>query len=138
MIPDLFAPRRRLGDAATNDRVLALTALGWPSSSVAPASGLVHHLIAVRMPRRLTREALHSPRPRAEHEPQGDCYDNAVAESFSRLRAEHSTMKGISPPRAAAVASLTEHIDGFLQHRSPTLYPLRQPGSIELKRLTAQ
>ena len=43
----------------------------------------------------------------------GDCYDNAVAESFfATLRAE-LVDHGRYPTRAAAVASIGEYIDGF-------------------------
>ncbi len=44
---------------------------------------------------------------------RGDCWDNAVAESFfSSLKTEHVPDEGY-PTRAAARAAINEYIDGF-------------------------
>jgi transposase InsO family protein len=114
-ILDLFS-RRVVGWAASanNDRALALSALDRATSARAPAAGLVHHsdrgsvyasgdygdaLMSIGAVKSMSRK--------------GDCWDNAVAESF------FATIKGEMidhedyQTRAAAIAAIGDYIDGF-------------------------
>lgn len=141
VILDLFS-RRVVGWAtsATNDRVLALTALGVAVQQRRPASGLVHH--SDRGSPYASddyREALRAQGLVPSMSRRGDCYDNAVAESFfATLRAEHLDHERFST-RAAAVASLTEYIDGFYNTvRRHSYLGYVSPIEFELKRLTVR
>ena len=114
-ILDLFS-RRVVGWAASanNDRALALGALDRAVAARSPAPGLVHHsdrgsvyasgdygdaLTAIEAVKSMSRK--------------GDCWDNAVAESF------FATIKGEMIDhedyltRAAAIAAIADYIDGF-------------------------
>jgi len=114
-ILDLFS-RRVVGWAvsANNDRALAISALDRATSARAPAAGLVHHsdrgsvyasgdygdaLTSIGAVKSMSRK--------------GDCWDNAVAESF------FATIKGEMidhedyQTRAAAIAAIGDYIDGF-------------------------
>jgi len=114
-ILDLFS-RRVVGWAASanNDRALAISALDRATSARAPAAGLVHHsdrgsvyasgdygdaLTTIGAVKSMSRK--------------GDCWDNAVAESF------FATIKGEMidhedyQTRAAAIAAIGDYIDGF-------------------------
>jgi putative transposase len=114
-ILDLFS-RRVVGWAASanNDRALAISALDRATSARAPAAGLVHHsdrgsvyasgdygevLMSIGAVKSMSRK--------------GDCWDNAVAESF------FATIKGEMidhedyQTRAAAIAAIGDYIDGF-------------------------
>ena len=114
-ILDLFS-RRVVGWAASanNDRALAISALDRATSARAPAAGLVHHsdrgsvyasgdygdaLTSIGAVKSMSRK--------------GDCWDNAVAESF------FATIKGEMidhadyQTRAAAIAAIGDYIDGF-------------------------
>jgi transposase InsO family protein len=114
-ILDLFS-RRVVGWAASanNDRALAISALDRATSARAPAAGLVHHsdrgsvyasgdygdaLTSIGAVKSMSRK--------------GDCWDNAVAESF------FATIKGEMidhedyHTRAAAIAAIGDYIDGF-------------------------
>ena len=114
-ILDLFS-RRVVGWAASanNDRTLAISALDRATSARAPAAGLVHHsdrgsvyasgdygdaLTSIGAVKSMSRK--------------GDCWDNAVAESF------FATIKGEMidhedyQTRAAAIAAIGNYIDGF-------------------------
>jgi len=114
-ILDLFS-RRVVGWAASanNDRALALGALDRATTSRAPKAGLIHHsdrgsvyasgdygaaLMTLAAVKSMSRK--------------GDCWDNAVAESF------FATIKGELidcndyPTRAAAIGAIAEYIDGF-------------------------
>jgi transposase InsO family protein len=107
VILDLFS-RRVVGwpTSDTNDRALALAALHRALRARRPTPGLVHHsdhgspyasddYRAVLRERGLV----------ASMSPAGDCWDNAVAESFfAALRAEFVDHERY-PTRAAAVAS---------------------------------
>jgi putative transposase len=115
VILDLFS-RRVVGWAASanNDRVLAISALDRATSARAPAAGLVHHsdrgsvyasgdygdaLTSIGAVKSMSRK--------------GDCWDNAVAESF------FATIKGEMidhedyQTRGAAIAAIGDYIDGF-------------------------
>jgi transposase InsO family protein len=114
-ILDLFS-RRVVGWAASanNDRALAISALDRATSARAPAAGLVHHsdrgsvyasgdygdaLTTIGAVKSMSRK--------------GDCWDNAVAESF------FATIKGEMidhedyQTRAAAIAAIGDYIDRF-------------------------
>ena len=115
VILDLFS-RRVVGWAASanNDRALAVTALAQATSARTPALGLVHHsdrgsvyasgdygdeLEKIGAVKSMSRK--------------GDCWDNAVAESF------FATIKGEMIDhedywtRDAAIAAIADYIDGF-------------------------
>jgi transposase InsO family protein len=114
-ILDLFS-RRVIGWAASanNDRALAMGALDRATSARTPAAGLVHHsdrgsvyasgdygdaLAKLGAVKSMSRK--------------GDCWDNAVAESF------FATIKGELidhadyATRGAAIAAIADYIDGF-------------------------
>ncbi len=114
-ILDLFS-RRVVGWAASanNDRALALGALDRASAARAPKAGLVHH--SDRGSVYASRDygaALTSLAAVTSMSRKGDCWDNAVAESF------FATIKGELIDyndyltRAAAIAAIGEYIDGF-------------------------
>ncbi len=118
-ILDLFS-RRVVGWAtsANNDRALALDALARATKSRKPAVGLLHHsdrgsvyasgdygdaLVAIGAVKSMSRK--------------GDCWDNAVAESF------FATIKGEMidheqyETRAEATAAIHDYIDNFYNTR---------------------
>jgi putative transposase len=114
-ILDLFS-RRVVGWAvsANNDRALALGALDRATSDRAPAEGLIHHS---------DRGSVYASEDYAEGltkigavksmSRKGDCWDNAVAESF------FATIKGEMIDhedyltRDAAITAIGNYIDGF-------------------------
>ncbi len=118
-ILDLFS-RRVVGWAASanNDRALAMGALDRATSARSPATGLIHHsdrgsvyasgdygdaLAKLGAVKSMSRK--------------GDCWDNAVAESF------FATIKGEMidhadyPTRGAAIAAIGDYIDAFYNPR---------------------
>lgn len=138
---DLFS-RRVVGWAtsATNDRFLAIAALEKAVAARRPAPGLVHHsdrgspYASDDYVLELRRHGMVQSMSR-----RGDCYDNAVAESFfATLRAEHLNHLRFSS-RAAAVASLNEYIDSFYNptRRHSTLDYV-SPIEFELKSIANQ
>lgn len=139
VILDLFS-RRVVGWATSsvNDRMLALTALTAAVRLRRPRPGLVHH--SDRGSPYASddyRAALRARGMVASMSRKGDCYDNAVAESFfATARAELLDHERFET-RADAVAALTEYIDGFyntVRRHSYTGYV--SPMEFELKRLT--
>ena len=114
-ILDLFS-RRVVGWAASasNDRALAISALDRATSSRAPAPGLIHHsdrgsvYASGDYGDSLTKLGAVKSMSR-----KGDCWDNAVAESF------FATIKGEMIDhddyltRADAIAAIADYIDGF-------------------------
>jgi putative transposase len=121
VILDLFS-RRVVGWATSQnvDRHLALAALDRALARRRPTAGLVHH-----SDRGSTyastdyRKALEARGIECSMSRKGDCWDNAVAESFfSSLKRE---LEGIDDleSRAGATASIGEYIDEFynLQRR---------------------
>ncbi len=112
---DLFS-RRIVGWAtsATNDRELALHALDQALRARRPRRGLVHHTdrgspYASDDYRRVL--ATHS--ITASMSGTGDCYDNAVAESFfATLKAEHVDHEDFAT-RDIGTASIGDYIEGF-------------------------
>lgn len=118
---DLFS-RRVVGwsMSTTNDRTLALSALERAVTHRRPAPGLVHHTdrgspyASEEYRRRLAELGLVSSMSRT-----GDCWDNAVSESFfGTLKAELVDRVSYAT-HAAAHASIAEYIERFynLQRR---------------------
>jgi putative transposase len=114
-ILDLFS-RRVVGWATSQnvDRHLALAALDMALVQRRPAAGLVHH-----SDRGSTyastdyREALESRGIECSMSRKGDCWDNAVAESFfATLKREMENSDGLES-REVATLSIREYIDGF-------------------------
>jgi transposase InsO family protein len=112
---DLFS-RRVVGWAtsATNDRALALHALDRALKHRRPQAGLLHHTdrgspyASDDYRAALDRRGLVASMSRS-----GDCYDNAVAESFfATLKAEHVHHQDF-PSREVARASIADYIEGF-------------------------
>jgi transposase InsO family protein len=119
VILDLFS-RRVVGWATSQnvDRHLALAALDTAVARRRPAAGLVHH-----SDRGSTyassdyRKALDARGLECSMSRKGDCWDNAVAESFfSTLKRE---LEGIDDfeSRAGAALSIGDYIDGFYNIR---------------------
>jgi transposase InsO family protein len=112
---DLFS-RRVVGWAIsdTNDRALALEALGKALRLRRPPRGLVHH--SDRGSPYASddyRAALATAGIIASMSRTGDCWDNAVAESFfATLRAEHLDHERYET-HADATSSIGDYIDGF-------------------------
>jgi transposase InsO family protein len=115
VILDLFS-RRVVGWATSQnvDRHLALAALDTALTKRRPIAGLVHH-----SDRGSTyassdyRKALDARGIECSMSRKGDCWDNAVAESFfATLKRE---LEGIDAmeSRAAATISIGDYIDGF-------------------------
>lgn len=112
---DLFS-RRVVGWAtsATNDRALAQAALDQALQSRRPQSGLIHHTdrgspyASDDYRAALAARGLVASMSRA-----GDCYDNAVAESFfASLKAEWVDHHRY-PTRTAAHVSVADYIERF-------------------------
>ena len=115
MLLDLFS-RRVVGWAtsAFNDRDLALSALQQALRGRRPRPGLVHHTdrgspyASDDYRRVLTAHGVTASMSRT-----GDCYDNAVAESFfATLKAEHVDHEDFAT-RALGTASIGDYIEGF-------------------------
>ena len=135
-IIDLFA-RRVVGWGASesNDTTLALAALAMASSRRKPPRGLVHHsdrgspYASDDYRRALTQLGIVASMSR-----KGDCWDNAVAESFfATLKAELVDDADYAT-RAAAIASIGAYIESFynrerrhshLGYVSPVEYELK-------------
>ncbi len=112
---DLFS-RRVVGWAtsATNDRELALRALEHALRLRRPLPGLVHHTDrGSPYASDDYRAALAANDMIASMSRAGDCYDNAVSESFfGTLKAEHVDHEAFATHDIAA-ASIGDYIDGF-------------------------
>ena len=136
VILDLFS-RRVVGWATSQnvDRHLALAALDTALARRHPAAGLVHH-----SDRGSTyassdyRKALDARGLKCSMSRKGDCWDNAVAESFfSTLKRELEGIDGGFESRAGAALSIGDYIDGFyniqrrhsaINYTSPVEYEL--------------
>ena len=112
---DLFS-RRVVGWAtsATNDRELALRALDQALRARRPRPGLVHHTDrGSPYASDDYRRVLEGHEIPASMSRTGDCYDNAVAESFfATLKAEHVDYEDFAT-RAAGTASVGDYIESF-------------------------
>ena len=112
---DLFS-RRVVGWATsdTNDRLLALDALYQALRARRPRAGLVHHSDrGSPYASEAYREALRDRGITASMSRTGDCWDNAVAESFfATLKGELVDHERYAT-RAAAVASIGDYIERF-------------------------
>ena len=133
---DLFS-RRVVGWAtsATNDRALALEALGQALRARRPVPGLVHHSDrGSPYASEDYRSALSQSGIVASMSRTGDCWDNAVAESF------FGTIKGELvdheryPTREAARASIGDYIEQFYNTtRRHSYLGYKSPIEFELK-----
>jgi putative transposase len=112
---DLFS-RRVVGWAtsATNDTELALRALDGALRARQPRAGLVHHTDrGSPYASGGYRGVLDLNSIVASMSRTGDCYDNAVAESFfATLKAEHVDHEDFAT-RDLATASIGDYIEGF-------------------------
>ena len=112
---DLFS-RRVVGWAtsAVNDRELAIEALRRALRSRRPARGLVHHTDrGSPYASDEYRQALVDRGISASMSRTGDCYDNAVAESFfATLKAEHVDYEDFAT-RAVGTASIGDYVESF-------------------------
>jgi putative transposase len=112
---DLFS-RRVVGWAtsATNDRALALQALDQALRTRRPKRGLVHHTDrGSPYASDDYRSALDAGGIIASMSRTGDCYDNAVAESFfATLKAEHVDHEDFAT-RAMGTASIGDYVERF-------------------------
>jgi transposase InsO family protein len=133
---DLFS-RRVVGYAmsAQNDRLLALDALGHALRARRPRRGLLHHSDrGSPYASEDYRDVLRNRGIVASMSRTGDCWDNAVAESFfATLKAELTDAMNY-PTRAAAMASITDYLETFyndarrhshLGYLSPVEFELR-------------
>jgi putative transposase len=112
---DLFA-RRVVGWAAsaTNDTVLALAVLRHALRDRNPGPGLVHHSDR-GSPYASSdyRRALTSRDIVASMSRKGDCWDNAVAESFFATIKAELTEHTVYRTHEAAIASIADYIERF-------------------------
>ena len=135
-ILDLFS-RRVVGWAASanNDRALALSALDRASAMRAPTHGMIHHsdrgsvYASADYGEALTKLGAVKSMSR-----RGDCWDNAVAESF------FATIKGEMIDhadyltRSAAMTAIADYIDGFYNpYRRHSALDYVSPIEFELK-----
>lgn len=115
VILDLFS-RRVVGWAASanNDRALALGALDRAVSARAPAPGLVHHSDRGSVYASGDyADALTACAAVMSMSRKGDCWDNAVAESFfATIKGEMIDHEDYAT-RGAAIAAIGDYIDGF-------------------------
>jgi putative transposase len=135
-ILDLYA-RRVVGWATSdsNDTKLVLAALAMASSRRKPPRGLVHHsdrgspYASDEYRRALTQLGAVASMSR-----KGDCWDNAVAESFFATLKAELVHDSDYATRAAAVSSIGDYIESFynrerrhshLGYLSPVEYELR-------------
>jgi transposase InsO family protein len=118
---------------------LVLTALRCALSGRRPPAGLIHHsdrgstYASAEYQAALSKQGLVASMSR-----RGDCWDNAVAESFlATLRAELVGRERY-PTRAHAAAPVGEYIEGFynVQRRHSTLGYL-SPVEFELRGMVA-
>jgi transposase InsO family protein len=114
-ILDLFS-RRVVGWAvsANNDRTLALSALDRAVSTRTPAPGMIHHsdrgsvYASADYGEALTKVGATKSMSR-----KGDCWDNAVAESFfASIKGEMIDHQEFLT-RRAAIGAIADYIDGF-------------------------
>jgi putative transposase len=136
-ILDLFS-RRVVGWAtsATNDRALALDALELALQARQPAAGLLHH--SDRGSPYASEDYRHVLRQRglvASMSRSGDCWDNAVAESFFATLKTELVDHESYPTRAAATVSIGDYLERFYNPvRLHSHLGYKSPMEFELKR----
>jgi putative transposase len=139
-ILDLFS-RRVVGWAtsATNDRALALDALELALRARRPAAGLLHHSDrGSPYASEDYREALRKRGLVASMSRSGDCWDNAVAESFFATLKTELVDHERYPTRAAAMASIGDYVERFYNPaRLHSHLGYKSPIEFELKRQIA-
>lgn len=141
-IVDLFA--RRVVGWAASDRIttqLPLEALGQALRRRRPAPGLLHH--SDRGSQYASgdyRAALATAGLRCSMSRKGDCWDNAVAESFFATLKAELVHDADYATRTAALAAIGEYIDVFYNHQrrhshngyeSPVMFELRSQVAAE-------
>lgn len=136
VILDLFS-RRVVGWAASanNDRALAMSALDRATSTRAPVAGLIHHSDRGSVyASNDYGEALKKIGAVKSMSRKGDCWDNAVAESFFATikgeMIEHENYK----TRRDAIFAIADYIDGFYNlYRRHSAIEYVSPIEFELK-----
>lgn len=118
-ILDLFS-RRVVGWAASasNDRALAFSALDRAIATRRPEPGLVHHSDRGSVYASIDYgEALSTVGAVKSMSRKGDCWDNAVAESFfATIKGEMIDHEDYAT-RTAAIDAIADYIDGFYNPR---------------------
>lgn len=137
---DLFS-RRVVGWAtsANNDRALALDALRAALVARRPPPGLVHHsdrgspYASAEYRRALERAGAIASMSR-----RGDCWDNAVAESFFATLKTEALGDNVPDDHDAATRVIGEYIDGYYNaQRRHSFVAYESPIEFELKRQLA-
>jgi transposase InsO family protein len=135
---DLFS-RRVVGWAtsASNDRDLALHALEHALRARRPSTGLVHHTDrGSPYASDDYRNVLAAHAIVASMSGTGDCYDNAVAESFfATLKAEHVDYENFET-RCAGTASIGDYIEFYNCARRHSYVGYVSPIEFELRSQT--
>ena len=126
VILDLFS-RRVVGWAASaqNDRALALSALDRATDARIPIAGLIHHSDRGSVYASADYgDALAAAGAVKSMSRKGDCWDNAVAESFfATIKGEMIDHEDYAT-RADAIARIGDYIDGFYN-------PLRRHSALD-------
>jgi putative transposase len=129
--------RRVVGWAAspTHDRWLALEALRRARDSRHVAPGLVHHSDrGSPYAREDYRAALADGARIASMSRKGNCWDNAVAESFFATIKAERIEHDVYATHAAAITSIGDYIDGFYNpHRRHSSLGYLSPMEFELR-----
>jgi putative transposase len=115
VILDLFSRRVVAWAAgANNDTQLALTALTRAYDARRPSKGLIHHSDrGSTYASQSYREALEACGAKQSMSKKGDCWDNAVAESFFASIKRERLDRTIYSSRSAAVRAIGLYIDEF-------------------------
>ena len=139
-IIDLFS-RRVVGWATSsnNDRALALDALRAALMARRPEPGLVHHSDRGSPYASADyRRALERAGAVASMSRKGDCWDNAVAESFFATLKTEALGERVPEDHAKATRALGEYIDGYYNtKRRHSFIDYETPIEFELKRQLA-
>jgi putative transposase len=119
IILDLFSRRVVAWAAgANNDTHLALAALNRACRERCPSRGWIHHSDrGSTYASHAYRNALSAQGAQQSMSRSGDCWDNAVAESFfASLKRERLDRK-VAPSRSAALRTIATYIDSFYNAR---------------------
>lgn len=139
-IIDLFS-RRVVGWAtsASNDRVLALDALRAALVARRPEPGLLHHSDRGSPYASADyRRALERAGAVASMSRKGDCWDNAVAESFFATLKTEALGERIPDDHVKATRAIGEYIDGYYNtKRRHSFIDYETPIEFELRRQLA-